>query len=450
MSLTASRTYLRARAEAIGLKEWKDGFNFSNIPSNLIDRSYHIESNQAVGVKLNMSDQELNFAHTVRIFVKGFRNSAQGIDTAIEIAQTYIKECVTATNRVAQTNGIKNVVFENVNFDAQDTSNDNLIVASLTFRIFSVLAVQGDKMGTVANQKVEPMTVTFGEDVLQSENITCVADVASSLNSKYFLFYTPGGVKHYAWYDVNSAGTDPAVSGGTAHEINLGVADSAAAVATATAAVLTAVTGFDCTADGAVLTLVGTVAGYAKPAHDGAAACGFTFEVNNYGDTAVDLGFTDGDIEISHEENYVDVTSHQTGTQVLSAIHTGNTMSVSVSLKETAVSQLRKILATAEGDAMIPDGTGVSSTEVLGYGTSRQFKQTLGRARKLVLHPVVLPSSNLSRDVTIWKAYPKISSLTYSGENIQMIPVEFAIYPDYTKQDKVRMCTFGDSTQTLT
>ena len=84
--------------------------------------------------------------------------------------------------------------------------------------------------GSVSNEKVEPVTATWGESVMQSERITCVADVASSLNSKYFVFYTTGGVKHYVWYDVNSAGTDPAVSGGTAHEVNLSVADSAAAV----------------------------------------------------------------------------------------------------------------------------------------------------------------------------------------------------------------------------
>ena len=303
---------------------------------------------------------------------------------------------------------------------------------------------------TVGNQKVEPMSATFGEDIMQSENITCVADVASSLNSKYFLFYTPGGVKHYAWFDVNSAGSDPAVSGGTGHEIDIGVAATASAVATAAAAVLTAVTGFDCTADGAVLTLVGTTAGYAKPAHEGAAATGFTFEVNYYGDTAVDLGAVDGDIVPAKEQTYVDVTAHQTGTNVLSQISTGITMNLPLVLRETAVSQLRKIMATGEGDVLIPDGTGVSSTEVFGWGNSNQFKQTLGRARKLVLHPVVLPSSNKSRDVTVWKAFPKMNDITYSGENMHMYNVEFTIYPDYSKDSRGSFCVFGDGSQTLT
>lgn len=302
--------------------------------------------------------------------------------------------------------------------------------------------------GSVSNEKVEPVTATWGESIMQSERITCVADVASSLNSKYFLFYTTGGVKHYIWYDVNSAGTDPAVSGGTAHEVNLGVGDTAAAVATATQAVLDAVTGFDCSVDGAVLTLTATTAGYAKPAHEGAAATGFTFEVNYYGDTAVDLGFIDGDIEVTNEVNYVDLTAHQTGSEILGHISTGGNQSITLNLKETAVSQLRKVIL-GEGDSLIPDGTGVSSTEVFGWGSSRQFKQTQARARKLVLHPVVLPASNMSRDLTVWKAFPKVTALTFSGENVMMIPVEFFIYRDSTKDSRIDKICYGDGSQTL-
>lgn len=304
-------------------------------------------------------------------------------------------------------------------------------------------------MGTVANQKVEPVNVTWGEDVMQQEKITCVADVAASLNSKYFVFYTTGGTKNYAWFDVASGGADPTLAGATGHEVDISSGASASAVASALQAVLTAVSGFDATVDGAVVTLTATSAGYAKPAHDGAAATGFTFEVDYYGDTATDLGFCDGNIEPNHEENYVDVTSHQTGFQILSQIHTGNTMSITINLKETTVNQIRKILLS-EGDSLIPDGTGASATEVMGYGTSRQFKQNLGRAKKLVLHPTVLASSNVSRDLTFWKALPKIPSWNYSGEEIMMIPVEFTIFPDYTKDARVRMCVFGDASQTLT
>lgn len=304
-------------------------------------------------------------------------------------------------------------------------------------------------MGTVSNIKVEPVNVTFGEDVMQQEKITCVADVSSSLNNKYFMFYTAGGTKNYAWFNVAAGGSDPAVPGGTANAVAISANASASSVASALAAVLTAVSGFDATSDGAVVTLVATAAGYAKPAHEGAAATAFSFEVDFYGDSAIDLGYCDGNIEQSHQENYVDVTSHQTGSQVMSQIHTGNTVGLTLSLKESSVSQLRKILL-AEGNSMIPDGTGVSGTEVMGYGTAQQFKQTLGRARKLKLHPTALASSNLSRDLTFWKAFPKLSGLSFSGEEILMLPVEFMVYPDYTKDSKINMCVFGDSTQTLT
>lgn len=141
MSLRGSRAYFRERGEEMGLREWKDGFAFDNIPANIVDRAFHIESGLAVGVKLNQADQELNFSQTVRIFVKGFRNPASGIDTAIGLAEDFIKECVTAPTRLTQTSGIKNVVFESASFDADSASNDNLIVASLTFRVFSTLAV---------------------------------------------------------------------------------------------------------------------------------------------------------------------------------------------------------------------------------------------------------------------------------------------------------------------
>lgn len=305
-------------------------------------------------------------------------------------------------------------------------------------------------MGTVSNMRIEPMGVTFGEDVMQKEKITCIADVSSSLNSQFFVFYEPAGTKRYCWFNVGGSGVDPAVSGATGHVVAISANASAATVASAVQAVLDIVAGFDCSVDGAVLTLTRTAAGSCKPIHDGAADTGFAFEVLVYGDTAVDLGFSDGDIEVTKEENYVALTSHQTGTVELSHISTGAIVTITVNVKETAFSQLRKLIGTGEGDVMLPKGTGAGATEVIGWGTNRQFKQTLERARKLVLHPEALASSDKSRDITSHKAFAKVGSLTYSGENVLVCPVEFTIYPDYTKASQVRMAAIGDGSQTLT
>lgn len=141
MSLTGARSYLRSRAKAIGLKEWTDGFNFENIPSTLINGAFHIQSDSGNGIKLNQHDQELSFNQTVRIFVKGYRDPASGIDSAIKITEDLIKETVSAKNRLTQSDGIKNVILDGFNFETGDQSNDNLIIASITFRIISILGV---------------------------------------------------------------------------------------------------------------------------------------------------------------------------------------------------------------------------------------------------------------------------------------------------------------------
>lgn len=65
-----------------------------------------------------------------------------------------------------------------------------------------------------------------------------------------------------------------------------------------------------------------------------------------------DLGFLDGDIEISTTEDAVDVTSHQTGTAVLDAIRTGKTAGpIKLTLKETSVEKLKKILLSGGAEA---------------------------------------------------------------------------------------------------
>lgn len=141
MSVVACRDYLRSRARAVGLKEWSDGFNFSNIPSTIVSGAFHIEPGIGSAVKLNQEDQEISVSHTVRVFVKGYREVSAAIDSATKMTEDLIKEAVTAKNRLTQPNGIKNVTLEGFSFDASDQTNDNLVVASITFRIFVVLAV---------------------------------------------------------------------------------------------------------------------------------------------------------------------------------------------------------------------------------------------------------------------------------------------------------------------
>lgn len=159
-----------------------------------------------------------------------------------------------------------------------------------------------------------------------------------------------------------------------------------------------------------------------------------------------DLGFCDGDIEISFEEQGVEVTAHQEGANVLSQIRTGKSMEVTVTLKETSVAQLKALFA-AGGASLTPAGVG--ATEVSGWGSSQDFTPMTDDAKKLVLHPVVLDAADKARDFAFWKAYPMLESINFSGENPSVVPVTFKVFPDLAKPAAIRLFVQGDHTQSF-
>lgn len=65
----------------------------------------------------------------------------------------------------------------------------------------------------------------------------------------------------------------------------------------------------------------------------------------------VDLGFTEGDIEISMEEKGVEITAHQEGSNVLDMIRTGKSVELALTLKETAAAKLQAMLAAGGGSS---------------------------------------------------------------------------------------------------
>lgn len=290
------------------------------------------------------------------------------------------------------------------------------------------------------------MKVTIGKDTAQVEKITCVADVSSSLQNKYFLFTTSAGVKHYAWFNVGGSGADPAPAGGwTGHEVAIAADASATAVATALQAVLDAVTGFDATVSGYVVTLTHTAVGYAQPAYDaaGASATGFSFKVTTLGQTAQEAGCIQGDIEFGgFEQTKVEVTCHDTGTTVRNEIISGYAKpTVSFTLQETDKESIKKILVMYGMNSFTP--VGADKEEVFGYGP-----QNVGGQNPKVqinLHPVSLQASDRSEDWTIFSAELGLESFNFSGESVSTIPATFNIYPDETKPKSIQFFMIGDA-----
>lgn len=298
---------------------------------------------------------------------------------------------------------------------------------------------------SIENVKVRPMYVYIGKDTAQIQTIKCVADVSSSLQNKYFLFHDSAGVKRYAWFNVATLGTDPAPAGGwTGHAVAISSNDTASAVATALAAVLTAVSGFDAAASGAVVTLTATAIGYAQPAIDSVAApTGFAFKVTTLGQTKLSAGCIQGDIEMSgFAQSKVEITCHHTGTTIQDERISGYEKPVlAFTLQETDKASLQKIMVYYGMPVFTP--VGADKEAVFGYGPAN-----VGSSNPKVLinmHPVELDSSDKSEDWNVWTAELSLDTFNFSGESVSVFPATFNIFPDTTKPKGIQFFMIGDA-----
>lgn len=163
---------------------------------------------------------------------------------------------------------------------------------------------------------------------------------------------------------------------------------------------------------------------------------------------SVDLGCTDGDLEVTAvAPDTFDVTCHQNGTSVLDQIITGfPPIEVTVTLKELTLSNYEDLVKDGLGDAYTP----AAGTEVIGYGTAKQFTNMLTYAQELRFNPVT-EADNL-RDYVFWQAVPIVESITRSGEANELMSITFRVFPgDSTKVNNLDIWkVYGDDSQDLT
>lgn len=302
--------------------------------------------------------------------------------------------------------------------------------------------------GNAANIRVEPSIVTFGANTAQVQTITTIADSSGSLNSTYFFLYAADGTKRYIWLNINSAGVDPAPAGFTGVSVAGATSASAATLATAIQTAIDGLDDFTATVSGNVVTVTDVTNGYAPAMHDpSSAGTGFAFSVTTLGDTAEELGCLDGDIEIAFAPGSIDVQCHESGVTTVASFQNGiEEVTVTLSMLETTVAKLKKVLMKTQG-SLIP--VGASGTEVLGIGTYGNFKNQLNFATKLVIHPKRLLAADMSYDVTAWKAIPQLQGLTFSAEGPVTLPLVFKCFIDSTKSSRANIIAFGDASQSV-
>lgn len=291
------------------------------------------------------------------------------------------------------------------------------------------------------NIRVEPMEVKFKQ--VQTDCVQVEADVSSSLNDLYWEF-SSSTVDYYVWYNVASAGTDPALAGKTGIEVAIAENATASAVASAVASAIDAVSGLASIVDPRKASrVIVKVLEYAAgtPASAGTTS-GHMFESVHLGFDH-DFGFTDGDLELTVDQQLLDVTAHQSGTEILTSLITGLNAELSVALKEISADNYERLIELTSGGSFTPG----SGTKLQGFGSGQNFDNVLDNAGRLILHPARLPDNDASEDFVCWLAYPKLDSVTFSGENPQLINVTFRVFRDEFINEEINKVAIGDHTQ---
>lgn len=167
--------------------------------------------------------------------------------------------------------------------------------------------------------KMLNLTALGTTGIQEVTQIVCVADIAGSLNSKYFLYNTPS-VNYYVWIDVASAGVDPAIAGRTGIQVAIASGATNTAVATAVTAAMDALSTIAATRVSATVTATNAADGAVTNAVDGTAATGFTITTPTQGVTSLvalsmgkfnatiaESGAGPGDYTITFNDKFVQV-----------------------------------------------------------------------------------------------------------------------------------------------
>lgn len=135
---------------------------------------------------------------------------------------------------------------------------------------------------TITNANGSFNTYSFVRGSSETTTITAVADVANSLDGKYFYINSANNsTEYYVWLKT-SVGTDPAIAGKTGIKVQLTTGDSASTVATKLANKLSEYPlDFETSISGSTVTVVNTDVGYTQDASD--VNTGFTILVTTQG-----------------------------------------------------------------------------------------------------------------------------------------------------------------------
>jgi hypothetical protein len=293
---------------------------------------------------------------------------------------------------------------------------------------------------SVNNIAINPVNVYWKMEQTETWDFTGLTK--AGLDAKAFQFYSAlNAAAHYIWFDGTGATVDPAIAAFTQHEVTIGT-DTPTAIATAVAAVVTAITGFDATSSGPYVTVKRTAAGETTESFDAAGgdASDIVYTLTRRG-RDMDLGLLQGDVECNFQPSNFILTSHQTGLTPLAALNQGfETLECTTTMLETHKANLKELYKIYGG--VVQGGT----SEVFGVGTASQGKNMMIEAGRLVLKPV--NASDDTGNFNFMLAVPVPETLTFSGENPRVLSLTWQGFVDRDFNSKFNAIAIGDIYQT--
>jgi len=280
--------------------------------------------------------------------------------------------------------------------------------------------------------------------------VVFVDDVMSSLSGQYFDLNVVDenyNEKQYYVFLKETAGSpvDPAPAGKTKIEIVYDAGDSAATLAGLFVSALDGLAEpvrslVETSSPDTVEYQNGFLGKVTDEVYTNAGSLTFSVEAAGFGGFLGSLA--EGGSTMSTEVEFIDVTADETGGILVDKIIRTLSASLSAPLVEMTDDNWKALVGKGAG-SIYNDG----SDDYVGYGTDAVYSSAFSRAAQLTGHPVRLPNSDRSKDITLWKTMPVLSDINFSGSEIQTANLTFDALRDATKPAKVDLWARGDHTK---
>ena len=146
-----------------------------------------------------------------------------------------------------------------------------------------------------------------------------------------------------------------------------------------------------------------------------------------------------GESEMTTTTDKVQILDDAQGTVIQDEIITGQTIELSLPLREMTSARWESLIGNVAGDNYVAD-----TKTITGYGTSKLYKSMFLYSGRLVGHPVRNVATNIDQDVVVLNTAPNMDSINFSGSSLQEASFTFVAYKDGNAPEEINIMARGD------